>query len=206
MLLVFLAGLGTLSADESRRGALDRGVILVPAAVDDGAFDASDEEADNASEDESGDEPQGPVLQSFPFIPELYQCIIDNDYDSFIEALHNGADVHQRTISGQTLFHIAAIHNRTDFIVDLVRAGASIDAQDSFGKTPLFWAALRGNILMIKLLVHYQADPRKPDRNNVTPYDVANYPCRLAMYEETTWSEALSYYFSCCYCCTQSLF
>jgi ankyrin repeat protein len=52
-------------------------------------------------------------------------------------------------------------------------SGADANEQDVHGWTPLCWAAGRGELDIIELLVEHGADPRKTGRDNRTPAAIA---------------------------------
>jgi hypothetical protein len=52
-------------------------------------------------------------------------------------------------------------------------SGVDVNQQDIQGWTPLCWAAGRGQIEIIQLLVEHGADPRKTGRDNRTPAAIA---------------------------------
>ena len=57
----------------------------------------------------------------------------------------------------------------------LIASGAEIDAQDTTGKTPLHWAADRGNAALVTLLLSRGADPNAEDRIGKTPLQWARH-------------------------------
>ncbi len=64
-----------------------------------------------------------------------------------------------------------------------LNAGADVNFKDELGRTPLFYAAARGNIALAKLLVAKKASPNIMDSSGWGPHDVAidaNYPDMLA--------------------------
>lgn len=58
-----------------------------------------------------------------------------------------------------SLLHLAAISNHTNTARLLILRRAKVDAVDSFGFTPLQWAALLGSTETLELLLKHRADP-----------------------------------------------
>ncbi|KAI1073622.1 hypothetical protein F5B20DRAFT_597369 [Whalleya microplaca] len=91
------------------------------------------------------------------------------DFSHFIETdLHNGSDVNQRTVDGQTPLHLAARGDALDSGCLLLDYGADINAIGWSSNTPLNWAidvecytscSKSGPFLMAELLLSRGADP-----------------------------------------------
>ena len=60
---------------------------------------------------------------------------------------------------GHTAMHIAAIENHPDIVEALAERGANVNVKNVVGWTPLIWAAARGNIDAVKVLLEKNADP-----------------------------------------------
>ena len=64
-----------------------------------------------------------------------------------------------KEITDTTLLHIASeIINEPEIIDLLVKSGANVNAQDAEGFTPLYMAAIHGNLKIVKKLVDLEAD------------------------------------------------
>ncbi len=48
-------------------------------------------------------------------------------------------------------------------LTSLIKGGANLNAVDNKGRTALIMAAQRGNVLMVRVLLHYKADPKMRD-------------------------------------------
>ena len=53
--------------------------------------------------------------------------------------------------------------------LELQRSTATLDVVDSFGRSPLSWAAQRGKVEAVRALLEYGADPNNNDKTNTTP-------------------------------------
>lgn len=85
--------------------------------------------------------------------------------------LEAGADVHRKHISG-TALHAVCRHGPTDMpaqVEILVRAGATVDAIDDGGRTPLAFACNRGPAAAVRVLLAAGANPNARSRAGTTP-------------------------------------
>jgi ankyrin repeat protein len=72
-----------------------------------------------------------------------------------------------------TALHQAARHGSVSVVQALLQYGATIDALDVKGQTPLRRAVNCRQPQVVRLLVRHGADPSLADRRGVTPRDVA---------------------------------
>ncbi len=72
-----------------------------------------------------------------------------------------------------TALHQASRHGHISVAEALLDHGATIDARDAKGETPLRRAVNCRQIEIVRLLVRRRADPHAADRRGVTPLDVA---------------------------------
>ena len=67
------------------------------------------------------------------------------------------------TGGGQTtavgLLHVAATHGQLEMVRELLKQGASVDLQNSFGTTALMSAAYQGHLSIVLLLLQHSANP-----------------------------------------------
>jgi ankyrin repeat protein len=76
-------------------------------------------------------------------------------------------------IDGQTLLHYAILSNNPSMVINVLRAGANPNTQNSAGQTPLFVATARNNIHIIRLLLAEGANPCIANLAGLVPLDVA---------------------------------
>ena len=72
-----------------------------------------------------------------------------------------------------TALHQASRRGYVSVARSLFDHGATIDARDAKGQTPLRRAVNCRQLQIVRLLVRHGADPRAADRRGVTPLDVA---------------------------------
>jgi ankyrin repeat protein len=76
-------------------------------------------------------------------VAALHNAVTNDDFMMAKLLLNRGADVNITTDNlGNTALHIAAVHGSLRLIKLLVSRGAKIDAVNSEGCTPLFWASI----------------------------------------------------------------
>ena len=68
-----------------------------------------------------------------------------------------------------------------DMISELIEAGANVDSHDEYRHTPLYIAAKRGKLSMVKILVEKKAAIEKGDRNGMTALSISAYLGNLEM-------------------------
>ena len=74
-----------------------------------------------------------------------------------------------------------AMPNSDTMISDLIQAGANVDCHDEYQHTPLYIAAKRGNLRIVKKLVEKKASIEKSDRNGLTALSIAAYLGNMKM-------------------------
>ncbi|CAN1167610.1 Probable protein S-acyltransferase 23 [Linum perenne] len=84
--------------------------------------------------------------------------------------IQNGARVEAADASGYRAVHVAAQYGQTAFLNHIVvNYHADFDAPDDNGKSPLHWAAYKGNVDTIRLLLFREASQEKQDKEGCTP-------------------------------------
>ena len=90
--------------------------------------------------------------------------------------IQNGIDLNSRDKLGWGLLHYAAQNTLIEIGNLLISNGANLEIEDSYGNTPLWRAVFesKGRGEFIHLLLSAGADRNKPNKSNITPYDLAN--------------------------------
>ena len=83
-----------------------------------------------------------------------------------------GADVNKPSGPGKsTPLHVTARRGHVFLAAELLRAGATLEAKDSKGETPLRRAVNCQQEAMVGFLLSKGANPRTRDKNGLTPFD-----------------------------------
>ncbi|HCE59701.1 MAG TPA: hypothetical protein DEQ74_02620 [Wolbachia sp.] len=84
-----------------------------------------------------------------------------------------GAQVNAVDQGGETSLDLVVEHDYVNTVRMLLAANAKIDTvEDIFGRTPLHWAALRGNVGIVQALLENGADPLLKDKHGYTSRDL----------------------------------
>ncbi|KAA8648894.1 hypothetical protein EYZ11_006039 [Aspergillus tanneri] len=100
----------------------------------------------------------------------LYVAVVNGHIEIVEEFGLTEADMHRRHLgAGASLLH-AAVEGRSEYLIRrCIGLGASIEARDALGDTPLHHAAGRGNIHIVRLLVELGAPVNARDRPGLVP-------------------------------------
>ncbi|GMF47955.1 unnamed protein product [Phytophthora fragariaefolia] len=79
---------------------------------------------------------------------------------------------------GWTSLHLAVITEEIDVIKELLAAGATLDAVDADGQTPLLQACLGGQLKIVRLLLNAGANPSHQNRQAHSPLHYLSAFCR----------------------------
>uniref|UniRef100_A0A0E0J357 S-acyltransferase n=1 Tax=Oryza nivara TaxID=4536 RepID=A0A0E0J357_ORYNI len=84
--------------------------------------------------------------------------------------LENGARVEAADVNGYRAVHVAAQYGQTAFLHHIIsKYGADFECLDNDGRSPLHWAAYKGNADTIRLLLFMDANQVRQDKNGCTP-------------------------------------
>jgi ankyrin repeat protein len=65
--------------------------------------------------------------------------------------------------------HLAAYFGLKEAMIALLKNGHDLDSEDTYGQTPLSWAAENGHEAVVKLLLEKGADLEAKDKDGWTP-------------------------------------
>lgn len=89
----------------------------------------------------------------------------------------NAADLEAVTYEGFTPLHVAVQVQQPAVITTLIDAGSDVNSRTPTGESPLYTAAMRGYVDVVKLLLEAKANPllprRDPSGHTYVPLDVA---------------------------------
>ena len=102
---------------------------------------------------------------------ELLRCVWHGDFEGVRAQLAHGGDCAAASLRSRSLLHLAIqVSNGDTAIVEaLIHAGASVDARDAYGDTPLTYAALRASGGCCELLIAAGADVNAVSVRGDTP-------------------------------------
>ena len=106
----------------------------------------------------------------------LYQAVKRKSKEAVADVLKEGtSDVNtMRAVSPVSALHLASMHNQPDIAVQLVQAGAHIEARSARrGVTPLLTAAFAGASSTAIELLRHGADHRARDSRGFSTLDYA---------------------------------
>ncbi|CAH8520026.1 unnamed protein product [Schistosoma mattheei] len=85
---------------------------------------------------------------------QLLWAVKNGDLQSIKENMNNLSGVNSTFKNGRTLIHYAADYGQKEICDYLIRNGADINVNDSFGVTPLLAAIYEGHIDCVSLLLN----------------------------------------------------
>jgi ankyrin repeat protein len=91
------------------------------------------------------------------------------DIDALLKA---GSPKNPRAVHGLTPFFLAILQQSWDaarYLIDEM----NVNMPDDFGCSPLHWVVKKKNIVWVKILLEYGADPYLKDEDNKTAFDLA---------------------------------
>eukprot|EP00644_Phytophthora_capsici_P002251 jgi/Phyca11/548058/estExt2_Genewise1Plus.C_PHYCAscaffold_270270 len=113
---------------------------------------------------------------------ELREAARNNDILGVKLLLARGMDPDSSSGDGTTALHVCAQQAIDRAAQVLLEHGADADVSDRLGFTPLHWAvqmrreevSTASRLATIRILLHYGANPRKPDSSGTTPLLIAS--------------------------------
>lgn len=118
------------------------------------------------------------VAASQPTAQErLWEASIAGDTTAIVHALSDGADIDsldtRRSRNGRRALNWAALNDRVAAIQVLLAHGATLEARNLTGFTPLHHAAEAGSMGAARVLLEAGADPTAPNTAGNRPIDTA---------------------------------
>ena len=113
---------------------------------------------------------------------EFIEAVTGDEVTSVASVIQQGIDINKQDKNGWSALHYAVNFGYYNLAQDLVKNGASIDVQDTFGNTPLWRAVFnfRDDGKIITLLLKHGANKDLKNKSGVSPaelaHSIANYP------------------------------
>ena len=114
---------------------------------------------------------------------EKYDTQIVNDFFAELQKVENNnvkelinyytALVYKRYENKFTLLHLAAEIGNEVVVIELLKAGANIEAKDQREYTPLHWSIYFGHIEVVKFLIEKGAIKEAKGQDGITPLHLA---------------------------------
>ncbi len=95
------------------------------------------------------------------------------DIESIIRLRAHGANLNQKTQTGDTPLSYAIMYEQIEFVQYLIKHGVSIHQKNSHGETAIFDAVRTGNADLVTLLIANGAVLTEPNPNSQTPLALA---------------------------------
>lgn len=105
----------------------------------------------------------------------LHLAALDSHAELVAELIQQGAVASQKKIDdGQSVLHFAIAGGSRSIVEQILLSDHSmIDMQDKYGRTPLYYAAVRGDSVLTQLLLANHADIYLAENNGITPLEIA---------------------------------
>ncbi|KAM4614934.1 myotrophin [Polymixia lowei] len=103
---------------------------------------------------------------------ELVWAVKNGDMDE-VKNLLVKVDVNRTLLAGRAALHYAADHGQTEILEYLLSKGASIDAPDKYGITPLLSAIYEGHVSCVKILLEKGANKQVKGPDGRSAFEAA---------------------------------
>ncbi|KAF2175297.1 hypothetical protein K469DRAFT_765560, partial [Zopfia rhizophila CBS 207.26] len=110
-------------------------------------------------------------------LPEIMELLRDTDRSEFaFRTLYASIWGSPKSCPTRiTGLHLAALFGLQDVVANLILEGYSVNGADRFGRTPLFLAAVRGHVEVVKTLLNNQAIATGRGKDDVTLWHESEY-------------------------------
>jgi len=106
--------------------------------------------------------------------PPLHLAAAGGHQTALAVLVRHGADINSRNMAsgGYAALHLAVRMGHVDAVEALLDYEADVHCTDSVGREPLAWAAERGDLPLVSLLLRSKADPSRRTPGGQTPKDM----------------------------------
>ena len=85
----------------------------------------------------------------------------------------SGCGPSEREVATEKLLSVKYSDRMADYIRELISEGADVNAENGFGRTPLYQACMFGHLEVATLLIEEGADVNAKTKDGMTPLSVA---------------------------------
>ena len=109
------------------------------------------------------------MFDSSEYLPDFFELVKYGTVVEVLQAVKEGADVNEPDPSGLQPVFLAAQYALGSGIFDiLIRSGANLDVRDKGGRTPLFYAVIARNMIVLNALLEKKVDVNATDNQGDT--------------------------------------
>ena len=103
----------------------------------------------------------------------LHMSVVENNRETMLALIEEGADVNARMSGGWTPIMIAAKYGRVQLLRDLLRANARVNLTDNSGNTALILAVMARQAQVVRILAASRANLDHQNEEGMSAFQIA---------------------------------